>query len=152
MGKTNEKGCFCACIHGGRAICLCSSCLSFQKAARKEQAELRAQLRDQRNKSRELQKQQISEAQARQVAEVQARLAQLRVAQEEEETKVREEWKLRDKKLWEGIESVIKFEEDKVRAKLEAERKQKEAEEKKRRDEELKRRLAEEKKKEEEER
>lgn len=54
--------------------------------------------------------------------------------------------------MWEKIEGAIKFEEEKVRVKLEKERKLREEEELKRKEEELKRRIAEERRKAEEER
>lgn len=88
---------------------------------------------------------------AQQMEEVKRGLESLRMQQKVEEDKLRENWKLRDMKIWERIEGVIKFEEDKVRALLEAERKAKEAAEQKQKEEELQRRLLEEKQKEEEE-
>lgn len=79
-------------------------------------------------------------------------LSSLKLKHEREEADLVARWKERSKKMWEKIEGAIKFEEEKVRVKLEKERKLKEEEEKKRKAEELKRRIAEEKRKAEEER
>ena len=68
-----------------------------------------------------------------------------------DESVLRERWKVRDQQLWERIELVIRLEEDKVKTKLEKERKAQEEEEKEREKEEELRRVAEEKKKQEEE-
>lgn len=78
-------------------------------------------------------------------------MSQFRLQQEREEADLREKWKVREKRLWERIEAVIQIEEDKVKARLEEERKRREEEEKKKREEELRRKLLEEKRKAEEE-
>jgi nucleoporin GLE1 len=85
------------------------------------------------------------------MAEVQAHVNTGRAKLQKYEQLMKEQWKAQDQRLWERIESVIKLEEDKVKAKLEEERRVREEEEKKRKAEELMRRLAEEKKKQEEE-
>ncbi|KAJ2912751.1 hypothetical protein MD484_g7669, partial [Candolleomyces efflorescens] len=85
------------------------------------------------------------------MSEIESQLSSFRLAQEQEETVLREGWKAREKALWDRIESVIRLEEGKVAARLEAERQKREAEEKKKREEELKKRLEEERKKAEEE-
>ncbi|KAJ7594921.1 GLE1-like protein-domain-containing protein [Mycena floridula] len=80
---------------------------------------------------------------SQQLLEVQSRLNNMRLQQQKDEEMLRENWKQRDALLWKRIEAVIKFEEDKVKARFEEE-------EKKRKAEEMKRRLEEEKKKAEE--
>jgi nucleoporin GLE1 len=85
------------------------------------------------------------------MSEIESQLSSFRIAQEKEETVLREKWKAREKALWDRIESVIRLEEGKVAARLEAERQKREAEEKKKREEELKKRLEEERKRAEEE-
>ncbi|KAI0071307.1 hypothetical protein K474DRAFT_1669133 [Panus rudis PR-1116 ss-1] len=87
-----------------------------------------------------------------QMAEVESQLASFKLAQQTEEQQLRAQWQERDRQLWDRIEKVIKFEQDKLNARLEAERKQREEEERKRKNEELKRRLEEEKRKQEAER
>ncbi|KAF7982699.1 hypothetical protein HWV62_26536 [Athelia sp. TMB] len=72
-----------------------------------------------------------------------ARKAQL--AREEEE--LRRRWALYQKDIWARVENGIKWEESRVQAEIEVERKKREEVEKKQREEEAKRRLAEEKKK-----
>jgi nucleoporin GLE1 len=85
------------------------------------------------------------------MAEVQAQVNTGRAKLQKYEQLMREQWKAQEQQLWERIELVIKLEEDKVKAKLEEERKVREEQERKRKTEELMRRLVEEKKKQEEE-
>ncbi|KAG5645369.1 hypothetical protein DXG03_006322 [Asterophora parasitica] len=94
---------------------------------------------------------------AQEILEVNAKLEGLRMRQKADEEKLRLAMEERQRKIWEGIEGVIKAEEDKVKAVLEEERKVKEEEERKRIEEEMRakaleaKRLAEEMKKAEEE-
>ena len=88
---------------------------------------------------------------SQQMAEVQEGLNAMQMKLKNDEAWMRERLKARIQELWARGESVIKLEEDKVRAKLEEERKVREEEEEKRKTDELMRRLAEEKKKQEEE-
>lgn len=87
----------------------------------------------------------------KQVEEVQSQLATLDLQRKAEELELKERWKERNQQLWKLINGVIKSEEDKLRVKLEAERKKKEEEERKRREEEERRRQEEERKRNEEE-
>jgi len=89
----------------------------------------------------------------KQMENVQAALASLQLRREKEEQMLRARWEARNQEVWKRIENVIKIEEDKVKAKLEAERIKREEEEKKRREEEERVRAeVERKRKEEEER
>lgn len=81
--------------------------------------------------------------------EVEAQLASFRLVQQTEEQKLRAQWQVRERVLWERIEGIIKIEEDKVKAKLEAERKKREEEERRRMEAEEKRRQEEERKRQE---
>lgn len=63
---------------------------------------------------------------------------------------MRRRWALKEKELWAQVETGIRWDENRVRAEMEVERKKLEEQEKKVREEEMKRRLAEEKKKAEE--
>lgn len=83
---------------------------------------------------------------------MQSKLAAINLQRQAEEQKLTEALKERDRLLWAGIEATIKAEEEKVRAKLEAERKRKEEEEQRRKAEEEKRRQEEERKRQEAER
>lgn len=60
--------------------------------------------------------------------EVQTQLSAFRLVQQNEEQKLRTQWQMRERVLWERIEGVIKIEEAKVRDKLEVERRKKEEE------------------------
>ena len=75
----------------------------------------------------------------------------MNLQKQQEENRLRAQWKERDKKLWERIDTVIKVEEDRQRAKQEAEQKKREEEERIRREAEEKRRQEEERKRKEEE-
>jgi nucleoporin GLE1 len=78
--------------------------------------------------------------------EVQARLASFSQAQKNGEQELQRVWKSNDKQRWDHIEYVIKLEESKLRARLDAERKKKEEEERNKREAEEKARLEKEKK------
>ena len=67
------------------------------------------------------------------------------LAREEEE--MRRRWALHQKDIWARVENGIKWEESRVQAEIEVERKKREEVEKKQREEEAKQRLAEEKRK-----
>ena len=109
-------------------------------------------LHDEQDRIRAAEAKRIAAHHAQQLAEVQGKLNALKLQQQAAETKLREDMKTRDKLLWQRVESVIKMEEDKVKARLEKEKKAREEEERLAKEAELKRRLEEEKKKEEEER
>jgi nucleoporin GLE1 len=88
---------------------------------------------------------------AEQLAEVQRQLAALQVRQQSEVNKLVSSWQEQDKTFRGRIEGVIRVEEEKLRAKLEAERKAREEAEKKRKEEEERRKAEEEVKRKEEE-
>ncbi|TEB30878.1 hypothetical protein FA13DRAFT_1733293 [Coprinellus micaceus] len=81
----------------------------------------------------------LAQSHAREMSEIEQQLSTFRLQQEREEADLREKLKVREKELWARIEAVIQIEEDKVKARLEEERKRMEEEEKKKREEELKR-------------
>ncbi|KAF4566383.1 hypothetical protein EYR36_011809 [Pleurotus pulmonarius] len=120
-------------------------------SARKEQTQIQHQLSEKQERLRLRQAQQIAELHARQVDDVARKLRDLQLHQQSEERRLKEVWDHRAKQQWQRIEGVIKQEEDKLKAKLEAQRKVREEEEKRQREAELKRRLLEEKKRQEEE-
>jgi nucleoporin GLE1 len=95
--------------------------------------------------------QRLQEQNAHQMEEVRSQLEGLRLKQQEDEKRLRKEWKDRDRKLWERIEGVISFEEEKVRKRMEQEQRLKEDAERKRKEEE-ERRKEEQRRKEEEQR
>ena len=70
--------------------------------------------------------------------EVQASFEQLQMGAKVEEERMREDFKLREKRIWDQIENVIKLEEDKIKARLEAEKRAQEEAERKRKEEERK--------------
>ncbi|KAG9220039.1 hypothetical protein CCMSSC00406_0007899 [Pleurotus cornucopiae] len=120
-------------------------------SARKEQTQIQHQLTEEQERLRLRQAQHTAELHARQADEVARKLRDLQLHQQSEERRLKEVWDTRAKQQWQRIEGVIKQEEDKLKAKLEAERKVREEEEKRQREAELKRRLLEEKKRQEEE-
>ena len=87
---------------------------------------------------------------AKQMQEVQASFEQLQMGAKVEEERMREDFKLREKRIWDQIENVIKLEEDKVKARLEAEKRAQEGAERKRKEEERKLKEEEERKRAEE--
>ncbi|EPQ51338.1 hypothetical protein GLOTRDRAFT_141097 [Gloeophyllum trabeum ATCC 11539] len=115
-------------------------------SARRAHALLRSRRRKVQEATEAEEAKRLAALHKKQMEEVEARIAKLQMEQQSEEEKLREAWKARDKRLWERIEAVIKAEEDKVKAKLEADRKAKEEAEKKKREEEERRRQEEERK------
>ncbi|KAF8662050.1 hypothetical protein AX16_001235 [Volvariella volvacea WC 439] len=115
------------------------------RTAQKQQRQVQLELSSAQEESRAKDAQRLAALHAQQLAEVEARLSNLRLQQEREEKRLRDEWQARDKRLWANVESVIKTEEDKVKAKLEAEKRVKEEAERKKREEEAKKRAEEEK-------
>lgn len=87
----------------------------------------------------------------KQVEAVQAALAHVSLQQEALERGLRERWNARNRALWEGLEGVIRQEEEKVRARLAEEERQREEEARVRREEEERQRAEEERKRKEEE-
>ncbi|KZT25957.1 hypothetical protein NEOLEDRAFT_1133025 [Neolentinus lepideus HHB14362 ss-1] len=115
-------------------------------SARKEYASLRKRRHTAEDAARAERAKQLEVSHKKEMEEVEARLAGLRLRQKTEEEKLREDWKVRDKQLWDKIEAVIKAEENKVKAKLDAELRAKEEEEKKRKEEEERKKQEEERK------
>ncbi|KAJ3554600.1 hypothetical protein NP233_g12387 [Leucocoprinus birnbaumii] len=120
--------------------------------ARKEQSTNISTLNELQERQRLAESQRLSAQHDRDKAQMQARLQQVRLQQQEEEKRIRYDWELRQRNLWNRIETAIKQEEDKVAQRLAEEQRVRDEEERKRKDEELKKRLAEEKRKAEEER
>ncbi|KAJ7022753.1 GLE1-like protein-domain-containing protein [Mycena alexandri] len=121
------------------------------RVARKKQTAIQLQMHDELDQARVQESRRLAALYDRQMEEVQAQLNALKIQQQKEEDKLRQDWKERDTLLWQRIDSVIQLEEDKVRARLEAERKVREQEERKRQEEEMQKRQLEEKKRKEEE-
>ncbi|KAF9479117.1 hypothetical protein BDN70DRAFT_906385 [Pholiota conissans] len=115
------------------------------KTARKELSETHTRLSEiQQQTETELEKRQ-NEQRLRQQSEAKRQVEGFRKQILDDEVKLREAWKRRDKDLWERIEQTIKMEEEKLVKRLEEERKIQEEEERKRKEAELKKRLEEEK-------
>ncbi|KAJ7079717.1 GLE1-like protein-domain-containing protein [Mycena belliarum] len=121
------------------------------RVARKQQKAMQLKINDELDQARTQEARRLAALHARQMEEVQAQLNSLKLKQQTEEEKLRKGWQERDKLLWQRIDSVIQLEEDKVRARLEAERKVRELEERKRQEEEMRKRELEEKQRKEEE-
>ncbi|KAH7915537.1 GLE1-like protein-domain-containing protein [Hygrophoropsis aurantiaca] len=119
--------------------------------ARKEQTQTRIETQEQRTLRHAQELKALSTVHAQQLAEVQKQMATLQLQQQEGIRRLTEVWKEQDRKQRDRIENTIKLEEDKLRARLEAERKAREEEEAKRRAEEERRRIEEEAKRAEEE-
>jgi len=88
---------------------------------------------------------------SQQVAEVQKQLAALQVRQQADMNVLVSSWQEQNKKFHDRVESVIRLEEERLRVKLEAERKAREEAERKRKEEEDRRKAEEEKRRLEEE-
>ncbi|KAI0659174.1 GLE1-like protein-domain-containing protein [Cubamyces menziesii] len=121
------------------------------RAARQKHAQDRIQQREERSQAHAKAAQQLAAIHEEQLREVQMHLAAMNLQKKQEEEQLRSQWKERDRKLWERIDSVIKLEEEKARVKAEAERKKREEEERIRREAEEKKRQEEERKRKEEE-
>lgn len=88
----------------------------------------------------------LSTTRAAERADLARRVAELEGKRQLEERRLREAWRDREKRLWDRVESSIKGEEERLRARLDAEKKARDAEdraraveEQKRKDEEAKR-------------
>ncbi|KIL64967.1 hypothetical protein M378DRAFT_553805 [Amanita muscaria Koide BX008] len=121
------------------------------RTAKKTLTESQTRWHDEREKARAADLERLAALHAQQRAEVQGYLQQLRQQQQNEEKRLREDWKARDQQLWKRIESGISLEQDKARKKLEEEQRIRQEAEMRRRLEEEKRRMEEEKRKKEEE-
>ncbi|KAG2072109.1 hypothetical protein BDR04DRAFT_1134738 [Suillus decipiens] len=119
--------------------------------ARRAQVQMRLETQGrciQRN-TQELQS--LAAMHAEQLAEVQKQLAALQMRQQADVNKLISSWQEQDKTFRGRIESVIRVEEEKLRAKIEAERKAREEAERKQKEEEERRKVEEEVKRKEEE-
>ncbi|EMD36459.1 hypothetical protein CERSUDRAFT_156135 [Gelatoporia subvermispora B] len=96
--------------------------------------------------------QRLASLHQQQVEEVQAQLAALNMRRQREEEQLKRQWAERNRLMWQKVDASIKLEEDKVKARLEAERKKREEEDRRRKEEEERRRAEEERKRQEEER
>ncbi|KAG2151589.1 GLE1-like protein-domain-containing protein [Suillus bovinus] len=124
---------------------------AFHTARRAQvQTRLETQIRRTQRTTQELQSLSIMHAQ--QLAEVQKQLAAMQVRQQAEANKLVSNWQEQDKTFRSRIEGVIRVEEAKLHAKLEAEREAREEAERKRKEEEEERKVEELAKRKEEER
>lgn len=119
--------------------------------ARRAQVQTRLERQGRRIQRNTQELQSLAAMHAQQLAEVQKQLAALQVRQQADVNKLVSSWQEQDKTFRGRIEGVIRVEEEKLRAKLEAERKAREEAERKRKEEEEKRKLEEEVKRKEEE-
>ncbi|KAF9255264.1 hypothetical protein L218DRAFT_1036289 [Marasmius fiardii PR-910] len=128
------------------------------RAARKEYANSQSKLQASQADHQTMAAQRLTSLLAKQETDVNNFLERFRLQQQQMEVKLREQWDVRNKFLWDRVEKGIKLDQDKAQAKWEEERRIKDAEEKRRKEEEERlrreeeqRRLEEEKKKREEE-
>ncbi|KAG1813684.1 GLE1-like protein-domain-containing protein [Suillus subaureus] len=119
--------------------------------ARKAQVQTRLETQNRRTQRNTQELQLLANMHAAQLAEVQKQLAALQVRQQAEVNRLVSSWQEQDKTFHGRIEGVIRVEEERLRAKLEAERKAREEVEKKRKEEEERRKVEEEVKRKEEE-
>ena len=108
-----------------------------KKTARKELADTQAHLHELQDRKHAAEQKRLELVHSKQLAEIQSVLDRAKEVQQNEETNLRQTWKLRDKLLWERIEAGIKVEEERLAKRLEEERKVRE--EKKRLEEETQR-------------
>ena len=105
---------------------------------------------DQQDRFRRVESERRAAIHAKQMQEVQTIFEQFQMKFKVDEERDRENSKLREEKIRDQIETVIKLEEDKVKARLEAEKRAQEEAEQKRKEEERKRKEEEDRKKAEE--
>ncbi|KAF7314635.1 hypothetical protein MKEN_00937200 [Mycena kentingensis (nom. inval.)] len=116
------------------------------RVARKDHAANQAKQLSERDKAHSQEERRLAAMHTRQLAEVEGLLSSLKIQQQKEEDTLKRTWQERDKALWARIDAGIKVEEDKVRAKLDAERKVREEAERKRAEEEARRKAEEDRK------
>ncbi|KAG0702653.1 GLE1-like protein-domain-containing protein [Suillus ampliporus] len=119
--------------------------------ARRAQVQTRLETQGRRTQRNMQELQSLAATHAQQVAEVQKQLAAMQVRQQTDVNTLISSWKEQDKKYRDRIEGVIRVEEDRLRARLEAERRAREEAERKRKEEEERRKVEEEMKRLEEE-
>ena len=115
-----------------------------QKTARKELVDTQAHLHELQDRKHVAEQKRLELVHTKQLAEIQNFLDRAKEGQQNEESKLKQTWKIRDQLLWERIEAGIKVEEERLVKRLEEERKAREEEDRKRKEAELKQ-LAEEK-------
>lgn len=108
-------------------------------------------MRESQKAMHQREQQQFDSVKAKEMEELNRRLNAIEIKKETDDKRIRDAWSERNRRLWQRIEGAIKVEEDKLRARLETERKVREKEEKKRLAEEEKRKQEEEKRRKEEE-
>ncbi|KAG6887291.1 hypothetical protein C0995_016371 [Termitomyces sp. Mi166 len=101
-------------------------------AARRESNLDQKRFHDTQDRGRTAEMERRSARYAHQVQEVEAHFERLRLKARQEEDQLVRDMKARQTKIWEGIEGVIKAEEEMIRAKLAEEARQREEEERKR--------------------
>jgi nucleoporin GLE1 len=116
-----------------------------QKTARKELADTQAYLHELQDRKHVAEQKRLELVHTKQLVEIQNFLDRVKEGQQNEECKLKQQWKIRDQLLWERIEAGIKVEEERLAKRLEVERKAREEEDRKRKEAELEKRLAEEK-------
>ncbi|GLB40961.1 putative GLE1-like protein [Lyophyllum shimeji] len=119
------------------------------RTARKELNATETRFHDEQDRSRTQEMERRAALHDQQMKEIEVRLEELRMKQKAEDEKLRMSMRERQKRIWDGIENVIKLEEDKVKARLEEEKRKKEEEERRRKEEEERQKALEEKQKEE---
>lgn len=119
----------------------------MQRTARNQQSSLIREKHAQQEQKQARDLQRLAAFHKAQLQEIENQLKVLDAKKRSDEQKFKAHCQERDKRQWNRIESVIKFEEDKVKAKLEAERKAKEEEERRKQAEEEQKRLEAEKQK-----
>ena len=155
MGKTDAQGCI-------RAFYVFLSLLRpppppdnppspKQHTARRAQVQTRMETQGRCTQRHMQELQKLAATHAQQVAEVQNQLAALQIRQQADVNTLVSRWREQDKNFRDRIEGVIRLEEEKLRLKLEAERKAQEEAERKRKEEEERRKVEEERKRLEEE-
>ncbi|KAI0826637.1 GLE1-like protein-domain-containing protein [Trametes gibbosa] len=121
------------------------------RIARQQHAQVRSEQRKERHQARTKAQQELEAIHEQQLKEVQRQLSEMNLKKRQDEEQLRSQWKERDRRLWERIDAVIKLEEEKMRVKLEGERRKREEEERIRRVIEEKKRQEDERKRHEEE-
>ena len=147
MGETNAEGRFSKFRNPSFDLSSLFIYLSnmSQKTARKELADTQARFHELQDRKNVAEQKRLELVHTKQLAEIQSVLDRAKEVQQNEETNLKQTWKVRDQLLWERIEAGIKIEEERLAKRLEEERKAREEEERKRKEANLKKRLAEEK-------
>ena len=137
MGETNAERCFSKSRNPFLIYPRHIPTHMSKKTARKELADTQAHFHELQDRKHAAEQKRLELVHSKQLAEIQSVLDRAKEVQQNEETNLRQTWKLRDKLLWERIEAGIKVEEERLAKRLEEERKVRE--EKKRLEEETQR-------------